>query len=314
MSKPLVVVFTGNSNTGSATIDRLLTEYSDKVRIRAVVRSAAAKEEVEQAVQAYEGADVEVIVGDIAKKQILGPCFAGAKAAYFATPTSKDRAKLVKYFVDACMDHGVEFGVIISYIGSETKATNYHTQFSEMEEYAASKAGQPVTLPIADRGQKKFSPIIVRTCPFYQNFYGCLSAIKEGTLYYPLGDAKLTHVDYSDVGKVIALILADPESHGGNTYNIIGESQAGNMIASNIAMKANFECQYETVSDDIAIQAFVGLGLQEWIAVGNVEMLKFIREGGMTKYGAGDFEALTGEKPMRFGAFVKDFLRPMLRD
>ena len=37
-----------------------------------------------------------------------------------------------------------------------------------------------------------------------QNFYGCLSAIKEGTLYYPLGDAKLTHVDYSDVGKVCA--------------------------------------------------------------------------------------------------------------
>lgn len=64
------------------------------------------------------------------------------------------------------------------------------------------KAGQPVKVAIGDRGHKKFSPTIVRAPPFYQNFYGCLNGIQAGTLYYPLEDKELTHVDFVDVGKV----------------------------------------------------------------------------------------------------------------
>lgn len=37
--KPVIVVFTGNSNVGLAAIDRLL-EYGDDIVIRAVVRKA----------------------------------------------------------------------------------------------------------------------------------------------------------------------------------------------------------------------------------------------------------------------------------
>ena len=54
------------------------------------------------------------------------------------------------------------------------------------------------------------------------------------------------------------------------------------------------------------------LGLEEWIAKGDVETLKFIREGGLDDVGAGDVEAITGSKPRRFGEFVKDNLKPMV--
>ena len=55
------------------------------------------------------------------------------------------------------------------------------------------------------------------------------------------------------------------------------------------------------------------LGLQTWIANGNVEMLKFIREGGLKGYDKGDFEKLTGQQPIKFRNFVKNDLKPMLR-
>jgi hypothetical protein len=54
------------------------------------------------------------------------------------------------------------------------------------------------------------------------------------------------------------------------------------------------------------------LGLQEWIAKGDVETLKFIRSGGLDDIDKGDIEKITGDKPRRFGDFVKDSIKPMV--
>jgi hypothetical protein len=69
----------------------------------------------------------------------------------------------------------------------------------------------------------------------------------------------------------------------GKTYNIIGESQTGNQLSSVIAMKAQISCGYENVSDEVCVAAFEALSIQPWIAAGNVEMIKFSREGGCEK-------------------------------
>lgn len=290
---------------GTAAIEHLLENYAGEVQIRAVVRSLDNKEED------WEG-KVEWIKADINQHRILAPVFKDAHVAYFATPSTPDREKLGKFFVDACFENGCEHAVIMSYLGAEQKATTYHRQFAAIEEYALGKAGQPVKVAIGDRGHKKFAPVIIRAPPFYQNFYGCLNGIQNGTLYYPLEGEQLTHVDYNDVGKAIATVLVNPAPHAGATYNIIGDTQSGSMIAGSIAMKAGVQCVYENVPDSVASAAFEALGLQKWLAQGNVEMLAFIRTGGMKKYGAGDFKTLTGQNPTRFGDFVKDYLRPML--
>jgi len=308
-AKPIVVVFTANSNTGISVIEELLGIHGGAaadVHIRAVVRDLSHKE------PDWEGR-VEYIKADIKQHRILAPVFKDAKVAYFATPSTPDRAALGKFFVDACFEHGCEHAVIMSYLGSETKATSYHRQFAEIEEYAMGKAGQPVKVAIGDRGHKKFSPTIVRAPPFYQNFYGCLNGIQAGKLYYPLEDKELTHVDFADVGKAIATILVSPEAHDSKAYNIIGETQTGAMLAGTITMKAGHgKVDYENVDDATAVMAFEALGLQKWLAAGNVEMLAFAKKGGFKKYGAGDFKALTGQNPKRFGEFVKEHLKPML--
>lgn len=55
---------------------------------------------------------------------------------------------------------------------------------------------------MADKGKRLFCPTVIRSPPFYQNFYGSLAGIQQGKLYYPLGESVLTHVDFNDVGKV----------------------------------------------------------------------------------------------------------------
>ena len=54
------------------------------------------------------------------------------------------------------------------------------------------------------------------------------------------------------------------------------------------------------------------LGLEEWVAKGDVETLKFIREGGLDDLGEGDVEYLIERKPRRFGDFVKESIKPMV--
>lgn len=77
-------------------------------------------------------------------------------------------------------------------------------------------------------------------------------------------------------------------------------------------MKAGFQCEYKSVPDEIAVLAFNKLGLQEWIAEGNVETLKFFREGGGRGMSTGDFTAITGQTQYKFATFVKEYIRPMV--
>ncbi len=74
------------------------------------------------------------MVGDIKKPQILGPVLGGASVAFFSTPVTEDRADLGKRFIDECINHGIRFGIIISVLGADAKATRYHQQFRELEE------------------------------------------------------------------------------------------------------------------------------------------------------------------------------------
>jgi len=316
MSKPVVVVFTATSNTGYAAITHINTKFNDQVTIRAVVRSKNDNDIPDDKDLADELAEmgIEVVCGDIKKTRSLGAVFAGATGAYFATPTTEDRVKCVKNFVDMCFEHGVGNAVIISMCGTddEKQSTQYHKQFAQIEEYAMSKSGQPVKLAMADKGKRLFCPTIIRSPPFYQNFYGSLAGIQQGMLYYPLGDSTVTHVDFNDVGKAIAHVLVNPAPHAGKSYNIVGETQAGNSLAGAIAMKAGVPCVYQNVDDEIVVMAFEVLGLQKWLAEGNVEMLRYIREGGLDDIEKGDFEKITGSKPAKFGDFVKTYLKPMI--
>eukprot|EP00042_Codosiga_hollandica_P040841 m.357095 g.357095 ORF g.357095 m.357095 type:complete len:310 (-) comp55965_c0_seq1:296-1225(-) len=305
-SKPVVVVFTANSNTGLATIEELVEKHADKVTIRGIVRKVQSGDQ-------FQGMPVEVVQGDIVKPLMLGPVFKGANVAYFATPTTTNRVELGKKFIDACIENGVQYGIFISVIDAARQRTAYQRQFYEIEEYAKSKEGTPVKLSVGDKGKVKFSPIIIRTSLFYQNFYGSLAGIQAGTLYYPIGLlGKMAHVDLGDVARCIARILINPEPHAGKVYTLIGEIQAGNQIAAQIAMKASVGCTYLNVEDEIAVLAFQQLGLQPWIAEGLVELLQFMRAGVFDFPPTGDIEAITGAPATRFGDFVRDNIKPML--
>lgn len=249
---------------------------------------------------------------------MLGHALDGASVAYFSPPALPDRVQLCKNFVDACINHGIQYAIILSVIGTDNVAsslpcTTYQRQFAEIEAYAKSKQGSPVKLKTKDKGQVKFQPIILRTAPFYQNFYASLAGISSGELYYPLGQyGVLAHTAVDDIGKVIAFVCADPEKHAGKIYNLIGEYQPGNMIASNLAMSLGVTCKYFDVDDDTAVMAFTVLGMQPWIAEATVETVRWFRSGHGQNIDTSDIKTITGDASLRFQKWTKEHMRPLI--
>eukprot|EP00049_Salpingoeca_infusionum_P022323 m.6095 g.6095 ORF g.6095 m.6095 type:complete len:310 (+) comp5126_c0_seq2:207-1136(+) len=305
-SKHSVVVMTANSNTGTAVVSQLCEAFADKVNVRAVVRKMGRAEDIEEM-------PIEIVTGDIMQRHMLGPVFADIKAAYFAVPNEKDRVTKTKAFFDACIEHGIEHGIILSLLGADEPATEAQSQFAEIEAYAKAVAGKPVKLPVGDKGKVKFKYTILRCAPFYQNFFANLPTIAEGHLYLPLAAMKLGHVDMDDAAKCVATILSNPGEHADKTYTLIGEYQAGNMLASTIAMKAGIHCSFETVPDEVVSEAYTTLGMSSWATNNAVAMYRWFREGhGIVE--SNDIETITGSKPRKFGKFVAETLKPLLNE
>lgn len=82
MSKPLVSIITGNSNSGSSCIKELFERYSDQVNVRGVFRS----EEKAKPFRS-EYSKLEVVTGvDASKPETLKKAFENAQSALIVTP------------------------------------------------------------------------------------------------------------------------------------------------------------------------------------------------------------------------------------
>eukprot|EP00043_Microstomoeca_roanoka_P017128 m.177611 g.177611 ORF g.177611 m.177611 type:complete len:312 (+) comp16575_c0_seq2:2081-3016(+) len=305
--KPVVVVFTANSNTGTSVAKYLAENYADRVRVRCVVRKKANAKHL-------QGLPIEVINADITQPALLKAVFADdVNVCFWSTPATKDRAELSRKFIDACIEWGVDYPVIISMLDADKKLITHHKHFGEIEDYCEKMRGTPVKRQLLDTGKQTLAPIILRCAPFYQNMLASLAGIAAGTLYYPLGknEGYMPHVDLADVGKVAAMIMVDPEPHANKTYNLVGEYQQGNQIASSITRSTGHPCTYEEVDDETAIMAFLALGLPEWLAVANVELLSYFRQEQAQDVPS-DIEAITGAPATKFAGFCKREMKALL--
>ena len=119
MSKRLVAIITGNSNSGSACIKELFEKYSDKVQVRGVFRS---KEKSEPFQKSYP--KMEVITGvDAAQADTLKIAFEGAQSALIVTPNdpnnkSSDDALLTANMINQAVEAGVKYIVLVGSVSA----------------------------------------------------------------------------------------------------------------------------------------------------------------------------------------------------
>ena len=115
MSKKVITIVTGNSNSGSACIAELYKRYGNKYTIRGVFRS----EEKAKPFRA-QYPDLEVVTGiDAGRPESLGPAFKGADSAMIVTTFDLSKGvaedmRLTANLINASFENNVKYNVLVS--------------------------------------------------------------------------------------------------------------------------------------------------------------------------------------------------------
>lgn len=149
---------------------------------------------------------------------------------------------------------------------------------------------------------------ITRPNSFMQNFVTFDSySIKQGTLYSPRQEARISFVDTRDIAAVNAEILIQPEIHQSKIYDITGSSALSNLDTVQIISKTiGKEINYVSISDNAAINIMKQWGMPEWNVEEVISLYQADRDG-LTENVTTTVKELTGREAITFEQFAEDY-------
>eukprot|EP00045_Choanoeca_perplexa_P001437 m.19656 g.19656 ORF g.19656 m.19656 type:complete len:304 (-) comp10940_c0_seq1:216-1127(-) len=218
MSLPTVAIVTGNSNSGSAALNDLLTRYNGTVKVRAAFRSQSkAAPFIEKH---SSNVNFHPVVGvDASNKASLGPAFEGVTMAMIVTPhdpsqgMANDHA-LSNAMIEAAVEAGVQY---IVYVGSWTVHAPedikiISARFEPTERYLNE---------LSTAGKVQFTSL--RSGFFNNNLIALFGQAKtSNAVAFP--NLTIPVVDPADMGHVAAALFAsdNQQLHYGKAYDISG--------------------------------------------------------------------------------------------
>lgn len=279
--KPTILITGATGNTGLPVV-RQLSER--KVPFRAMVHSAAKK-------RLIEGTGAEIVAGDFGDAGSLDRALEGIEKAYLLSPPTPDQYARQAAFVDAAKRRGVKHIIKLSALGaSPDSPVELLRAHAETEEHIA-RSGMAYTF--------------LRPHFFLENLLGSVATVrKDGILYSPLGEAKISPVSVQDIAAVVAAVLTGT-GHEGRTYTLTGpEAVTYARIAEILGEEISKPVDYVKVPFDDARQAMIGSGIPEWLADDLVRLMKTWAEG-RGEIVSPDIQIVTGRPAMDVRGFFR---------
>src|SRR3954453_8818348 len=145
----------------------------------------------------------------------------------------------------------------------------------------------------------------LRPVGFMQNFINFFGqTIKnQNAFYLPAGDGKVSFVDVRDIAAVAVKTLVandNDNQHIGKAYGITGDElltykQAAEILSKEVGKKIN----YVNISDGDARKAMKGIGMEDWLIDGMMELYSIIKDGHAAQI-TNTVEQIVGKKPVSF--------------
>lgn len=269
----MILVIGGRSKIGSALIGEL------KVRgesVRALVRPG-------------EGAafpdGVEVVSGDLADRGSLAAVMAGVERVFLLCGPREDEVALNQNAIDAAEGSDVRLLVRSSILGAEPESpARFIRDHGVCDGYLRNS---------------NLETVIVRPNMFMQNIpESTIPSIgADGVFYANAGHARISMVDTRDVAAVAAALLTEP-GHEGEVVDVTGpEALTYGDVADKLSTALGRTITYAQAGDDDVLKALSGFGVDDWLAMGLVELFQDYRKSGEEGYASrvGDtVQRLTG--------------------
>ncbi|GAA3955202.1 SDR family oxidoreductase [Hymenobacter algoricola] len=238
--------------------------------------------------------EVQLVEIDYARPETLHVALTGVERVFMLTPFSEDQVEIGKRIIDAAKQVGVQQVVKLSVAGAEvTPGIQLGRWHREVEQYL-EQSGLAYTL--------------LRPGGFMQNFlnYNGEDIRREGRLYMPIGDGRVSYIDARDIAAVAAVVLSatGPEHHG-QAYTLSGPAAvSGSEVATAISQASGRPVSYVDVPEEAAAQAMAEA--PAWLRGSMLELQRLYKAG----HAAGVspvVEQLTGCPPRSIGQFTLDF-------
>jgi NAD(P)H dehydrogenase (quinone) len=277
------ILIAGATGHTGRVATRLLLEKG--FRVRALVHS---DDERSQSLKAF---GAEIFVGDLLDLRAMRRAFSGIERAYFVYPILPDVVQATAIFAQAAREANVEHLVNLSQRTAREDAVSDSALQHWVAERVFDWSGVPVT---------HLRPTIVNEWLLFMKL-----GIREGHYRVPFGSAgKFAPISTGDQGRVIAEILANPASHNGKTYPLLGPVElTPPELAEIISKTLGKPVRYEQISGEQWVKdvfnSDVAFGVQHVTAIVEQHAL-----GHMS--GTNDIvEEITGRKPQSVAEFVE---------
>jgi NAD(P)H dehydrogenase (quinone) len=199
MNPPILIAGATGSTGRVAT--KLLLEKG--LPVRALVH----KEDDRSAQLKTQGA--EIVVGDLLDFNAVRRAFAGAKRGYFVYPIRPGIVQASAHFAQAAIEAKAEAVVNMSQRTARPDSKSGSALQHWLAERVFDWAGTPVT---------HLRPTVFNEWLLYMR-----GQIRDGHYKVPFAPTmRFAPISAEDQGAVIAAILADPEPHQGQTYQLFG--------------------------------------------------------------------------------------------
>ncbi len=201
---------------------------------------------------------------------------------------SADRLDQHRAFIDAAAAAGVRHVVYTSFIAAAPDATFTLARDHYVTEEYIKSSGMSWTF-LRDS--------------FYIDFMEALVG-EDGVIRGPAGDGRCAIVTREDVARAAAVILVDPASHAGRTYDITGPAALSLAeVAAIIARVRDSAVVFHDESIDEAYASRSGYGAPQWQLDAWVSTYTAIRSNVMAPV-SDDVATLTGRIPLALEAFL----------
>ena len=127
-----------------------------------------------------------------------------------------------------------------------------------------------------------------------------------GTIFLPLGDARVSHLDLRDLAQAAIAALEDDRQLN-RTLDLSGPEALHTLeVAEHIGSAVGRPIRYQPITAAAMEASLRDAGMDPWFAEGLAELYAWIRDSGLASEVTGTVEQLLGRKPNSFRQFAID--------
>ncbi|WP_299530630.1 NmrA family NAD(P)-binding protein [Ulvibacterium sp.] len=231
---------------------------------------------------------------DYEDEESLRLAFKEHNILFLLTPDSENSMNWVHNAIEAAKEAGIKHIVRSSGIGADAESDYFvFKELGEIENIVKNSG---------------LNYTIIQPNSFFQNFATFQNqTVKNGAVFLPHDNAKVSYVDVRDVALAIATVLKEADKHKSKTYVITGGTAISDQeLLDEIGKVLNKRISYISVSDQDTIDTFRKYHMPEH----NIKQLISLYQAdrtGLTGLVSPDFTKLTGKESRTSHVFAKDY-------